>query len=81
MRQFSFTGGEPFVVRDFVNILAHAANLRPCLVLTNGTDPVLSRLRQIERLRTAAHPVSFRVSIDYPDEGRHDAGRGAGNFR
>ncbi len=81
VRQFSFTGGEPFVVRDFVNILAHAASARPCLVLTNGTDPVLKRLRQIERLQTAAHPVSFRVSIDYPDEARHDAGRGAGSFR
>lgn len=80
VRQFSFTGGEPFVVKDFLNILAHAASLRPCLVLTNGTDPVLKRLRPIERLRAAAHPVSFRVSIDYPDEGRHDAGRGAGNF-
>jgi hypothetical protein len=42
---------------------------------------VLRRLRQIERLRDAAHPVSFRVSIDYPDEARHDAGRGTGNFR
>lgn len=81
VRQFSFTGGEPFIVRDFVNILAHAATLRPCLVLTNGTDPVLKRLRQIERLRDAANAVSFRVSIDYPDEALHDAGRGAGNFR
>jgi MoaA/NifB/PqqE/SkfB family radical SAM enzyme len=80
VRQFSFTGGEPFVVRDFINILGHAASLRPCLVLTNGTDPVLKRLRQIERLSNAAHPVSFRVSVDYPDEARHDAGRGSGNF-
>ena len=79
--QFSFTGGEPFVVRDFINILAGAATLRPCLVLTNGTDPVLRRLRQIEGLRAAAHPVSFRISIDYSDAVRHDAGRGAGSFR
>lgn len=81
VRQFSFTGGEPFVVRDFVSILEHAASLRPCLVLTNGTAPVLKRLRQIGRLRAAAHPVSFRISIDYPDEARHDAGRGEGSFR
>jgi molybdenum cofactor biosynthesis enzyme MoaA len=81
VRQFSFTGGEPFVVRDFVSILGYAAALRPCLVLTNGTDPVLRRLRQIGRLRGAAHPVSFRVSIDHPDEARHDAGRSAGSFR
>lgn len=81
VRQFSFTGGEPFVVRDFVRILEHAATARPCLVLTNGTEALLKRLHQLERLRQAAHPVSFRVSIDYADEARHDAGRGAGMFR
>lgn len=81
VRQFSFTGGEPFIVRDFVNILEYAASRRPCLVLTNGTEPLLRRLRQIARLRAMPHPVSFRVSIDYPDEERHDAGRGPGSFR
>jgi hypothetical protein len=80
VEQFSFTGGEPFIVKDFVRILQYAAARRPCLVLTNGTDPVLRRLPQIEALRSAAHPVSFRISIDYPDRDRHDAGRGAGSF-
>ena len=80
VEQFSFTGGEPFIVRDFINILRHASTFRPCLVLTNGTDPVLKRLQQIESLRAQPHPVSFRVSIDYPDRDRHDAGRGAGSF-
>ena len=80
VRQFSFTGGEPFIVKDFVRVLRHAASLRPCLVLTNGTEPVLKRLRQIESLRECEHPISFRVSIDWPERDRHDAGRGAGTF-
>jgi sulfatase maturation enzyme AslB (radical SAM superfamily) len=80
VEQFSFTGGEPFIVKDFVNILRYAASHRPCLVLTNGTEPVLKRLNQIATLKTTAQPISFRVSIDYPDRARHDAGRGAGNF-
>lgn len=80
VEQFSFTGGEPFIVKDFVNILSYAASYRPCLVLTNGTDALLKRLHQIEPLRHCPHPVSFRISIDYPDRDRHDAGRGAGNF-
>jgi len=80
VQQFSFTGGEPFVVKDFVNILAYAASLRPCLVLTNGTDVVLKRLHHIQRLVGSKHPISFRISIDWPDADRHDAGRGAGNF-
>lgn len=80
VEQFSFTGGEPFIVKEFVAILAYAAGRRPCLVLTNGTDPVLKRLHQIESLRDAAHPVSFRISIDWPDRERHDAARGSGSF-
>ena len=80
VEQFSFTGGEPFIVKDFVNILRYASALNPCLVLTNGTDPVLKRLRQIETLREQPHPISFRISIDYADEARHDQGRGSGSF-
>ena len=80
VRQFSFTGGEPFIIKDFVNILRYASSHRPCLVLTNGTEPVLKRLHQIETLRAQPHPISFRISIDYPDAERHDAGRGPGTF-
>ena len=80
VRQFSFTGGEPFIVKDFVNILHYASTFRPCLVLTNGTDPVLKRLHHIERLADSRNPISFRISLDYPDEDRHDKGRGVGNF-
>jgi organic radical activating enzyme len=81
VEQFSFTGGEPFIVKDFVNILQHAASLAPCLVLTNGTAPVLQRLHQIEQLLDCINPISFRISIDWNDEQRHDAGRGAGSFK
>ena len=80
VEQFSFTGGEPFIVKDFVNILHYASMLKPCLVLTNGTDPILKRLHQIETLSAQPNPVAFRISIDYPDASRHDASRGRGNF-
>ena len=80
VEQFSFTGGEPFIVKDFVNILRYAASLRPCLVLTNGTDPVIKRLHQIETLTNTAHSIAFRISFDYPEAAKHDAGRGAGSF-
>ena len=80
VNQFSFTGGEPFIVKDFINILRYASDSRPCLVLTNGTDPVLKRLRQIESLAARPYPVAFRISIDYADEHRHDASRGRGSY-
>ncbi len=81
VEQFSFTGGEPFVVKDIVAILEYAARFRPCLVLTNATDPLLNRIAHVRRLSEAVHPISFRISIDYPDRERHDEGRGRGSFR
>jgi molybdenum cofactor biosynthesis enzyme MoaA len=80
VEQFSFTGGEPFIVKGFVEILKYASRLRPCLVLTNGTDAILKRLGQIAALRAQPHSIAFRVSIDYADRERHDSGRGAGSF-
>lgn len=81
VRQFSFTGGEPLIVKDIVKILALALSVAPCLVLTNGTAPLIRRVHQLDELRDRPHPLAFRVSIDYPDAERHDAGRGWGNFR
>lgn len=80
VKQFSFTGGEPFIVKSMVNILHYALQHRACMVLTNGTLPVLRRLKQIQTLREQPHEVAFRISIDYPDAVRHDEGRGAGTF-
>lgn len=80
VESFSFTGGEPFVARDMHNILAYASQYRPCLVLTNGTAPLYQRLNQIAPLIQADNAIHFRVSIDYPDSERHEAGRGQGTF-
>ncbi len=81
VERFSFTGGEPFVARDLIDIVAYASALRPCFVLTNGTEPLLQRAPQLQHLKQQAYPVAFRVSLDYPDAQKHDAGRGQGNFR
>ncbi|HCS28067.1 MAG TPA: radical SAM protein, partial [Spongiibacteraceae bacterium] len=80
VENFSFTGGEPFVAREFHLILEYALRFKPCLVLTNGTRPLLQRMHQVEPLRSAEHPLRFRVSIDYPDWGRHERARGKGTF-
>jgi MoaA/NifB/PqqE/SkfB family radical SAM enzyme len=80
VRQLSFTGGEPFIVKDLLRILDYALERAPCLVLTNGVDAVPARLRKLAPLAARPHPLALRVSIDYPDPARHDAGRGAGRF-
>ncbi len=80
VRQFSFTGGEPFLIKDLLRILSYALERAPCLVLTNGVDAVPKRLAKLAELRSRPHALALRVSIDYPERARHDAGRGAGNF-
>jgi molybdenum cofactor biosynthesis enzyme MoaA len=80
VEQFSFTGGEPFVIRDFLNILDYASHHRPCFVLTNATDPLLKRRHQVLPLLDNPYPIHFRVSLDFPDQARHDVDRGEGSF-
>lgn len=80
VEQFSFTGGEPFVIRGFIDILAHASQLKPCFVLTNATDPLLRRTHQLLPLKHQPYPIRFRVSLDYPDAARHDVDRSEGSF-
>lgn len=80
VEQFSFTGGEPFVVRDIVRILDYALDQRPCLVLTNGTQPLRRHWAEISPMIGKPNRLSFRVSLDYPDPEKHDAGRGRGMF-
>lgn len=81
VERFAFTGGEPLILRDIHAILTYALQRRPVLVLTNGTAPFIRRSHQLASLRQLPQALSFRVSIDYPDEAQHDAGRGLKNFR
>ena len=81
VERFAFTGGEPLILKGIREILLQALVLRPVLVLTNGTAPFIRRSHQLAELAAAPHALSFRVSIDYANEARHDAGRGLKNFR
>lgn len=80
VRRLSFTGGEPFLVRDIMRILARALDVAPALVLTNGVDALPRRLAQLRALKDKPHALSLRVSLDFPDAARHDAGRSRGSF-
>jgi len=79
VEQFSFTGGEPFVIKDIISILDYALEHRPCLVLTNGI--LASRIGEVFPMVGKPNPLSFRVSLDFPDIGKHDALRGEGMFQ
>ncbi|HYM34071.1 MAG TPA: radical SAM protein [Steroidobacteraceae bacterium] len=81
VERFVFTGGEPLIVKDIAKILHYALELKPCLILTNGTAPLIKRAHQLQLLKQRPQALSFRVSIDHPDERLHDAERGWGNFK
>jgi MoaA/NifB/PqqE/SkfB family radical SAM enzyme len=81
VERFAFTGGEPLIVKDIVKILSYALQVKPCMIFTNGTAPLIKRVHQLQLLKAQPQPLSFQVSIDHPDEQRHDAGRGWGNFK
>jgi molybdenum cofactor biosynthesis enzyme MoaA len=81
VKEYYFTGGEPFLNPDMVAILELTLNYGPATVLTNGTvfkDEWLTRLNRAE----AASPYSleFRVSIDGYTAADNDPIRGPGTF-
>jgi len=81
VKEYYFTGGEPFLNRDMTAILERTLQYGPATVLTNGT---VFRAEWLERLRAAedASPYSleFRVSMDGFTAEQNDAVRGDGTF-
>lgn len=81
VREYYFTGGEPFLNKDMVPILETTLTYGPATVLTNATvfkSEWLERLAQAEQ--GSRYCLEFRVSIDGPDSKTNDPIRGAGTF-
>jgi MoaA/NifB/PqqE/SkfB family radical SAM enzyme len=81
VKEYYFTGGEPFMNRDMIGILGDALALGPVTVLTNAT---LLPPRTVEGLRRLAlaspYTLELRVSIDGVTAEMNDEIRGAGTF-
>ncbi len=80
VQKIGFTGGEPFVNKDFIDILDASLDIAPCLVLTNGTQPLHKALPRLATFRQSVYPLSFRISLDSPISQIHDSQRGQGSF-
>ncbi|MEC7555850.1 MAG: radical SAM protein [Planctomycetota bacterium] len=81
VREYYFTGGEPFLNPDLVEMLMLALEYGPVTVLTNATvlkDEWLERLLVAEQ--RGPFSLEFRVSIDGPDAATNDPIRGEGTF-
>jgi molybdenum cofactor biosynthesis enzyme MoaA len=81
VKEYYFTGGEPFLHPEMVAILEMTLQYGPATVLTNGTvlhDDWLARLRRAEE--ASFYSLEFRVSLDGFTAADNDPIRGAGTF-
>lgn len=81
VKEYYFTGGEPFLHRDMTAILELTLRYGPATVLTNGTvfrDEWLRRLRAADD--ASPYSIEFRVSMDGYTAAENDAVRGDGTF-
>jgi MoaA/NifB/PqqE/SkfB family radical SAM enzyme len=81
VKEFYFTGGEPFMHPEMLEILEDTLPLGPSTVLTNGTlftDERLARLRELDQ--AARYALEIRVSLDGATAAEHDRFRGEGSF-
>ncbi len=81
VKEFYFTGGEPFLNPEMEAILAKTLEYGPANVLTNGLLLDRDRCRRLARLAAAAeYSLDFRVSMDGYNAESNDPIRGAGTF-
>lgn len=81
VKEFYFTGGEPFANPQMCDILELALRYGPTTVLTNATLLKDSTLKRLEALaRESAHSLELRVSLDGSSAKMNDPIRGEGTF-
>ena len=81
VKEFYFTGGEPFLNPEMEAILAATLAVGPASVLTNGLLLDAARCARLAALAAASpYSLDLRVSLDGYDAASNDAVRGAGTF-
>ncbi|HZN04710.1 MAG TPA: radical SAM protein [Candidatus Polarisedimenticolia bacterium] len=82
VREYYFTGGEPFMHRDLLTMIEETLRAGPVTVLTNGLFLAEETCAALARLAdAAAYSLDIRVSLDGWGAEDHDAIRGPGTFR
>lgn len=81
VREYYFTGGEPFAHPRMVEILERTMAYGPATVLTNGTLFTPEQVRRLRAIEDASiYSLELRVSLDGYDPATNDPIRGAGTF-
>jgi AdoMet-dependent heme synthase len=81
VKEYYFTGGEPFLHPRLLDMLEATLAIGPATVLTNGTLFREETIRRLGRLRdTSIYSLELRVSIDGADAATNDPIRGEHTF-
>jgi len=81
VKEYYFTGGEPFLNRDMVAILELTLDYGPATVLTNATVLKAEWLERLARAEEQSrYSLEFRVSLDGATAAENDPIRGPGTF-
>jgi molybdenum cofactor biosynthesis enzyme MoaA len=81
VREFYFTGGEPFLNPEMEAIIAATLELGPVNVLTNGLLLDSERCTRLAAMsRASRYTLDLRISLDGYDAATNDAIRGVGTF-
>jgi sulfatase maturation enzyme AslB (radical SAM superfamily) len=81
VKDYYFTGGEPFLNPEMEAILQLTLDYGPATVLTNGLLMSPDRCRRLADLATRSdYSLDFRVSMDGYDAATNDPIRGSGTF-
>jgi MoaA/NifB/PqqE/SkfB family radical SAM enzyme len=82
VRDFYFTGGEPLLNREIMEILGDALRIGPTTLLTNATLITAARASELARLAGATrYSLELRVSLDGLTPETNDPIRGEDSFR
>lgn len=81
VKEYYFTGGEPFMHHQMVDILGDALSIGPATVLTNATLFTRKKVAALAAVAaTSPYSLEIRVSIDGVTPEQNDAIRGGGTF-
>lgn len=80
VREFYFTGGEPFLHPQMTQILVETLQVGPATVLTNGTVLKQKWLHELKAASADRYSLEFRVSLDGFSPETNDPIRGERSF-
>jgi molybdenum cofactor biosynthesis enzyme MoaA len=81
VKEYYFTGGEPFLHPDIVAIIARTLEYGPATILTNGTVMTPGLAQALAKAADGStYSLEFRVSIDHYEADKNDEIRGKGSF-